>query len=185
VELLAFLPAEPRQQLVEDVVVLLLGQRADDAGLVKEVAMDLGAVESSIRDLHLDELANATGLRVGGGLGRAQGSQDRKSGGQVLKGIRFRTSAGDGEQLTEHQHRIGCLSGSRGARQDYGLRIACLALLTHCLLDDLLQLRGQRQGAGGGEGQGVAHVQVRIDGQQDRTHIRLKNMEQDKWQYIN
>jgi len=175
-ELLALLPAEPRQQLVEDVVVLLLGQRTDDARLVQEVAVDLGAVESSIRDLHLDELANATGLRVGGGLGRAQGSEDRKGGGQVLEGIRFRTSAGDGEELAEHQHRIGRFAGSRGAREDYGLRVASLTLLTHCLLDDLLQLRGQRQGAGGGEGQRVAHVQVRIDGQQDRTHIRLKNM---------
>ena len=43
--------------LVEDVVVLLCGKRADDPGLVQEVAVDLGPVERSLAHLHLDEVA--------------------------------------------------------------------------------------------------------------------------------
>ncbi len=43
--------------LVEDVIVLLCGKRADDPGLVQEVAVDLGPVQRSLAHLHLDEVA--------------------------------------------------------------------------------------------------------------------------------
>ncbi len=43
--------------LVEDVIVLLCGKRADDPRLVQEVAVDLGPVERSLAHLHLDEVA--------------------------------------------------------------------------------------------------------------------------------
>ena len=43
--------------LVEDVVVLLGGDRPDHPALVEEVAVDLCPVESSVAHLNLDEVA--------------------------------------------------------------------------------------------------------------------------------
>ena len=61
------------QHLIENVVVFLHGKRADDAALVQEVAVDLSPVESAVRHLDLDEVADAARLAVGSRLGRAKG----------------------------------------------------------------------------------------------------------------
>lgn len=60
VKLHPLVPVETRQHLVEDVVVLLLGQWPDDARLVQEIAVDLGPIQSPIGYLHLYELSDST-----------------------------------------------------------------------------------------------------------------------------
>jgi hypothetical protein len=44
------------QHLVENVVVFLLSQRPDHAGLVQEVAVDLGPIKGTVGDLNFDEM---------------------------------------------------------------------------------------------------------------------------------
>ena len=63
-ELLPLLGPEAGHHLVEDVVVLLGGQRSDHSALVEEVAVDLRSVESSVAHLHLDEVALRSGFSV-------------------------------------------------------------------------------------------------------------------------
>lgn len=67
-QLRALLRREPRQHLVEDVVVALARRRTHHTSLIQEVAVDLSAVQRAVGHLHLDEVPLVTSLMLLRGL---------------------------------------------------------------------------------------------------------------------
>lgn len=65
VQLGTLLAGKTGEHLIKDMVVLLPGQRSDDSRLVQEVAVDFRPVQSTIRNLNLDELTLRYKKRVG------------------------------------------------------------------------------------------------------------------------
>lgn len=92
----------------------------------------------------------------------------------MLERVRLRPSAGEIEQLTEKDHgRVG-LARSGGPGDDDGLGVSGLALEADGLGDDASELRTCRRVGGGVEGQRVAHVEVGVHRENDRSYVRLQ-----------
>ena len=177
-ELLPLLGTEAREHLVEYVVVLLHGDGRDDAALVEEVAVDLGAIERAVRHLHLDEVPDPARLSVVPRLGGAERANHGEAGRQVLERVRLGAAVSRGrrglEELPQHDHGGVRLAGAAGARDDDRLRISGLALQPHNLSHHPRQLGTLGAVTRGAEGEGVAHVAKGVDGDHNGADVRLK-----------
>ena len=85
------------------------------------------------------------------------------------------TSTRDIKQLSEQHHAGVGLARPAGPREDDGLGVAGLTLDLDGLLGDFVECIRLLGGfLGGVEGDGVAHVIVRVDGDQDWSNVGLE-----------
>ena len=140
-------------------VILFLGQLADDTRLVQEVAVNLCPLESSARHLHFDKVAlhqilfrnieffirgillDGLDIRYGSELACVLALPSKR---RTVKagGGRFGSATGQVKQLPEKKHRGVDFARPAASGQDYGLRVARLRLLLpHSFLDDTHQLK--------------------------------------------
>ena len=116
----------------------------------------------------------AARLPIGGSPGGAEGSQYRECCSEVLERVCLWTTSSDVKQLAEEDHGGVGLAGPTGTRQDDGLGVAGVPLDPHRLLGHLEQsCRVLGRLAGGVEGEGVAHIGVGVDRQQNGSNVGL------------